>query len=176
MSGIVREAFRKKGHNAWSVDLLDSLDGSKYHIRGDVFSALGRYPWDLVIAHPPCTVLCVAGNGTYSNRPELIWDAVNFVLKIAEAPVPRIAIENPVGRLSTFWRKPDQYVQPWMFGHKETKKTGLWLKGLPKLTPTNIVEGPYEQRIWKMEPSKDRSMLRSLTYQGIADAMAEQWG
>lgn len=175
MSGRVREAFRRKGHDAWSVDLLPSLDDSLFHYRDDALGVIRNESWDLLIAHPPCTALTVAGNGTYSKRPDLIQEAVNFVLEIANANVDKIAIENPVGRLSTYWRKPDQYIQPWMFGHGETKKTGLWLKNLPLLTPTDIVEG-REQRIWKMGPSPDRAMKRSLTYEGIAKAMAEQWG
>lgn len=175
MSGRVREAFRKKGHDAYSVDLLPSLDNSPWHIQDDVLKRLKWTHWDLIIAHPPCTALTVAGNGTYAKQPEKIQEAVDFVMAIANADVEKIAIENPVGRLSTYWRKPDQYIQPWQFGHGETKKTGLWLKGLPLLQPTNVVEG-REQRIWKMGPSPDRAMLRSLTYQGIADAMAEQWG
>lgn len=179
-SGVVREAFRKKGHDAWSCDILPSLDNSKYHLQCDIFSIIDGYEdpeqWDLMIAHPPCTYLTVAGNRWYYDKPELIQEAFEFVLRLSEANIEKIAIENPVGRLSSLWRKPDQYIQPWMFGHKETKKTGLWLKNLPLLKPTNIVEGPYEQRIWKMGPSKDRGLLRSITYQGIANAMAEQWG
>ena len=174
MSGRVREAFRKKGHNAWSCDIVSSTDDSSYHIIGDAREVLDR-DWDLLIAHPPCTALTVAGNRYYSKRPDLIQEAVDFVMLLANAPIEKIAIENPVGRLSTYWRKPDQYIQPWQFGHGETKKTGLWLKNLPLLQPTNIVEG-REQRVWKMGPSPDRAMLRSLTYEGIAEAMAEQWG
>ncbi len=180
-SGVVREAFRKRGHNAWSCDILPALDNSPYHLKGDIFVVLNEgchgipEEWDLMIAHPPCTKLTVAGNRWHHKDTQGIADAVSFVKALYDAPIERVAVENPVGRLSTLWRKPDQYVQPWMFGHGETKKTGLWLKGLPKLTPTNIVEG-REQRIWKMGPSADRGLLRSITYQGIADAMAEQWG
>ena len=173
-SGVVRNAFRAKGHDAWSCDLLPSLDNSPYHITGDVLPLIEQ-EWDLMIAHPPCTALTVAGNRWYHDKPDLINEAYEFVLKLANTPINKICIENPVGRLSTLWRKPDQYIQPWQFGHGETKKTGLWLKNLPKLVPTSIVEG-REQRIWKMAPSKDRAYLRSITYQGIADAMAEQWG
>lgn len=175
-SGVVREAFRKRGHDAFSCDILPPLDGSRHHLQTDIFNVLSRNTWDLMIAHPPCTKLTVAGNRWYHDDKEGIQEALDFVLRLSEAPIDKICIENPVGRLSTLWRKPDQYVQPWMFGHKETKKTGLWLKNLPKLEPTNIVEGPYEQRIWKMGPSKDRGLLRSITYQGIADGMASQWG
>jgi hypothetical protein len=173
-SGRVRDAFNRLGHDAWSCDLLAS-ETSGNHYKGDIFDILYN-DWDLLIAHPPCTYLTVAGNRWYVNRPDLISSAVSFVLALADAPVPRICIENPVGRLSSLWRKPDQYIQPWMFGHKETKKTGLWLKGLPLLRPSNVVEGPYEQRIWRMSPGPDRAKERSRTYQGIADAMAEQWG
>lgn len=174
-SGVVREAFRAKGHDAWSCDLLPSLDNSPYHFTGDVFTMIGLGDhWDLMIAHPPCTYLTVAGNRWYYNKPELIFGALLFVRALADANIKKICIENPVGRLSTLWRKPDQYIQPWQFGHGETKKTGLWLKNLPLLQPTNIVDG-REQRIWKMGPSKDRGYLRSITYKGIAEAMAEQW-
>lgn len=171
-SGVVREAFRKRGHNAWSCDLLPAMDNSPFHIQEDVTKHL-RWGWDLIIAHPPCTYLTVAGNKHYANRPDLYLPAAEFARQFMDY-ADKVCIENPVGRLSTLWRKPDQYIQPWQFGHGETKKTGLWLKELPKLEPTNIVKG-REQRIWKMAPSKDRSMLRSITYQGIADAMAEQW-
>lgn len=181
-SGVVREAFRKRGHDAWSCDLLPALDESKYHYQcpvEDVFDAypysekLGHY-WDLIIAHPPCTYLAVSGNRWYYNRPDLYIPASDFAKQFFNY-ADRVAVENPVGRLSALWRKPDQYIQPYMFGHGETKKTGLWLKNLPLLKPTNIVEG-REQKVWKMGPSKDRGYLRSITYQGIADAMAEQWG
>lgn len=179
ISGRVREAFRKRGHDCWSCDLLPSLDNSPYHIISPIQSLLEKDGgWDLLIAHPPCTALCVSGNGTYAKgkpKEQERIDALDEIRWLMSLDIPKIAIENPVGIISTHIRKPDQYVQPWMFGHKETKKTGLWLKNLPKLKPTNVVEGPYEQKIWKMGPSKERSMLRSLTYQGIAEAMAEQW-
>ncbi|HRP36293.1 MAG TPA: class I SAM-dependent methyltransferase [Candidatus Dojkabacteria bacterium] len=177
-SGVVSQAFRDRGHNAISCDLLENMQtGRLFHHTGDVIQFLKDTPneWDLIIAHPPCTYLSVSGNRYYADRPDLYIPAAEFAesfFKYAE----RVAVENPVGRLSTLWRKPDQYIQPYQFGHRETKKTGLWLKNLPLLQPTNIVEGPYEQRIWKMGPSKDRGYLRSITYQGIADAMADQWG
>jgi len=172
-SGVVREAFRKRGHNAYSCDLLPDMNGNyEYHILGDVREVL-KQDWDLIIAHPPCDYLAVSGNRYYSERPDLYIPAANFA-KMFEQYADKVCVENPVGRLSSLWRKPDQYVQPWMFGHGETKKTGLWLKNLPKLEPTNIVEG-REQRIWKMGPSKRRKSLRSITFQGVADAMAEQW-
>ena len=176
MSGRVREAFRKRGHNAYSCDTKPDINGETiWQGQDDVRNRVKWTHWDLMIAHPPCTALTVAGNRTYAHQPELIEEAVDFVMLLANAPIEKIAIENPVGRLSTYWRKPDQYIQPWQFGHGETKKTGLWLKNLPLLQPTNIVEG-REQRVWKMGPSPDRAMLRSLTYEGIAEAMAEQWG
>lgn len=176
-SGVVREAFRKRGHDAWSCDLLPALDGSKYHQQGDIREFLyedGDNHWDLIIAHPPCTYLAVSGNKHYYNRPDLYEPAAEFAKSFFDY-ADKVCVENPVGRLSTLWRKPDQYIQPWMFGHGETKKTGLWLKNLPKLEPTNIVEG-REQRVWKMGPSKDRGYLRSITLEGVAQGMAEQWG
>lgn len=172
MSGRVRDAFIKRGHEAMSCDLLDTLTEGP-HYKGDIRDILYDN-WDMIIAHPPCTCLTVAGNRWYADKPELIQEAFDFVKLFIDHPCGKICIENPVGRLSTLWRKPDQYIQPWQFGHGETKKTGLWLKGLPLLYPTDIVEG-REQKIWKMGPSDDRAMKRSLTYTGIADAMAEQW-
>ncbi len=173
-SGVVRRAFLAAGFDAYSCDLLPSPERSPRHIRGDVTPLL-QDPWDLIIAHPPCTYLAVSGARWWANRQQEQQDAIAFVLAIAAANSPRIAIENPIGRLSTVWRSPDQIIQPWQFGHGETKATCLWLKGLPKLVSTNVVAG-REARIHKMVPSKDRGMLRSLTYQGIADAMATQWG
>lgn len=177
-SGKVRQAFRDLGFDAWSCDLLPADDGSEFHIQGDVLKVLNQ-GWDLMIAHPPCTHLAVSGARHF---PAKIADgrqqeALDFVQALLDAPIPRIALENPVGVISTKIKKPTQYIQPWQFGHGETKKTGLWLKNLPPLKPTNIVEG-REQRIWKMSGSKNgnRWKLRSETYQGIADAMAEQWG
>jgi hypothetical protein len=185
-SGVVREAFRKIGCDAWSCDLLPASDDSPYHYQEDVFGVIDK-GWDLMIAHPPCTALCVTGNRHYANSPER-QDALNFVRDLMWAPVPKIAIENPVGVLSSAWRKPDQYIQPWMFGHSVSKKTGLWLKGLPLLEPTKIVAPdefvtfPSGKRMskWYYEtsllPTKQRGHVRSITFQGIADAMAEQWG
>lgn len=173
VSGRVRDAFRKRGHDAYSCDILPSPDDNPFHIHDDVLHHV-HLGWDLIIAHPPCTYLTVAGNRWYSDKPELYLEAADFAMSFFEY-ADKVCVENPVGRLSTLWRKPDQYIQPWMFGHGETKKTGLWLKKLPPLKPTKIVEG-REQRIWKMAPSEDRAYLRSLTYQGVADAMAEQWG
>lgn len=185
-SGIVREAFRKRGHDAWSCDLLPSeIDGP--HIQDDVLRHLDG--WDLMIAHPPCTYLAVSGAAHFNKpgRRELQAKAVQFVLDLAAAPISKIAIENPVGVLSTCWRKPDQYIQPYEFGHEAMKKTGLWLKGLPLLQPTKVVgkgeiwvqkSGKRRGGRWLMAlpPSPDRWKIRSRTFQGIADAMAEQWG
>ena len=172
-SGIVRDAFRKCGHDAWSCDLLDTeIPGQ--HIQGDVLDLLGN-GWDLMIAHPPCTHLASSGARWFKLKQDEQREAVNFVLKLAFAPIARIAIENPVGVLSTRYRKPDQIIQPWQFGHSETKATCLWLKNLPLLKPTNIVEGRMA-RVHREPPGPDRWKNRSRTYQGIADAMAEQWG
>ena len=185
-SGIVREAFRKKGHNAWSCDLLEAEDGSKYHIRGDILKIL-THNWDLMIAHPPCTHLCVSGARWFKDKQVEQEKALEFVKLLMNAPIKRIAIENPVSIISTQIKKPDQMIQPWQFGHGETKTTCLWLKNLPKLEWTsntydwksleyhNVIKG-REQRLWKLPPSENRWKLRSKTFQGIAEAMAEQWG
>jgi len=175
-SGIVREAFAKRGHLAVSCDLLDTeIPGS--HITGDVLEVLYRYSgvWDLMIAHPPCTHLAVSGARWFKDKRQEQEAALNFVRRLMNAPINKIAIENPISIISTRIRKPDQIIQPWMFGHGETKATCLWLKNLPKLEPTNIVDG-REQRIHKMPPGPDRWKERSRTFQGIADAMADQWG
>ena len=176
-SGAVREAFRARGHDVTSCDLLPADDGSPHHIIGDAFAVIASGKWDLIIAHPPCTALAVSGNRWYTGSAER-EDAITFVKDLAalmSLHAPRWAIENPVGVLSSRWRKPTQYVQPWQFGHGETKKTGLWLHGLASLTPTDVVDG-REQRVWRMGPSADRWKERSKTYQGIASAMAGQWG
>lgn len=174
-SGIVRDAFLARGHDAMSCDFLPSERPGPHH-QGDVLDILGD-GWDTMIAHPPCTDLAVSGARWF---PEKIADgrqqaAIDFFMALANAPIPRIAIENPVCIMSSKWRKPDQVIQPWQFGHGETKATCLWLKNLPKLFSTDIVEG-REQRIHKMPPGPDRWKERSRTFQGIADAMAEQWG
>lgn len=185
-SGQVRRAFRALGHDAWSCDILPADDGSEHHFTGDVrlvldgYQAKGEYfpkPWDLMIAHPPCTHLAVSGARHFAAKRAdgRQQEAIEFFLELARAPTPRIAIENPVCIMSSIWRKPDQVIQPWQYGHGETKATCLWLKNLPPLVPTNIVEG-REARIHKMPPSADRWKLRSETYSGIAIAMAEQWG
>lgn len=172
-SGVVREAFRNKGHEAYSCDLEPPEDGKwEYHFQEDVLNYL-EYPWDLLIAHPPCTYTCVSGNGTYAGTKER-EKGVEFFRLFLEAPAKHICVEHPVSVISTRIRPPDQYIQPWMFGHGETKKTGLWLKNLPKLVPTNVVDG-REPRVHRESPGPDRWKERSRTYKGIADAMAEQW-
>lgn len=172
-SGIVRDAFIAKGHDAWSCDLLPTEKPGP-HIQGDVIKHM-KEDWDLMIAHPPCTYLAVSGARWFEARRNEQFMAISFFIRLTQFAIPKFCIENPVGIMSTVWRKPDQYIQPWQFGHGEVKKTGLWLRNLPKLIPTNIVDG-REARIHKMPPSKNRGKLRSITFQGIADAMAEQWG
>ena len=182
-SGAVRRAFRALGHYAYSCDLLPSEDDSPFHIQGDALeAAYGTFPlsecqWDLMVAHPPCTDLSVSGARHFAAK---IADgrqgrALDFVRALMDAPIPRIAIENPISVISSHIRKPDQIIQPWQFGHGETKATCLWLKGLPKLVPTNIVEG-REARVHRMPPGPNRWKERSRTYAGIAAAMADQWG
>lgn len=173
-SGIVRDAFRAKGHNAISCDLLPT-DAPGPHIQGDVIPLLSE-SWDMVIAFPPCTDLCVSGARHFAaKRADGRQQAsIDFFMQFANCSAPRVCIENPVGIMSSIWRKPDQIVQPWQFGHGETKATCLWLKGLPKLSPTSIVDG-REQRIWRMAPSPNRWKERSKTFTGIAAAMADQW-
>lgn len=202
-------AFRNRGHEAYSCDIQDPSGGHpEWHILGDALNAIegGRITtmdgkthdigrWDLLIAHPPCTYLTLAGNkwfkpefaDRFPDRQKQRKEAVEFFMAFANADCDRIAIENPVGVMSSKWRKPDQYIEPYMFGDPEKKKTGLWLKGLPLLKPTNIVEpviihcksGANEPR-WHMEtmhlPKEERSRVRSQTFPGIAEAMAEQWG
>lgn len=171
-SGIVRDAFAALGHDVMSCDLLPSERPGK-HYQGDVFDIIGE-GFDLMVAHPPCTHLAVSGSRWFYLKEKEQAEALDFVRRLLNAPIPFIALENPVSIISTKIRKPDQVIQPWMFGHGETKATCLWLKGLPPLRPTNIVEG-REQRIWKMPPGPDRWKERSRTYTGIAEAMADQW-
>ena len=175
-SGVVRDAFIRHGHDAISCDLLPSDSDLGPHYQGDVFDIIGN-DWDLMIAHPPCTHLAVSGARHFARKRESgeQQEAIDFFMRLANAPIKKIAIENPVCIMSSIWRKPDQIIQPWQFGHGETKATCLWLKELPRPQPTNIVEG-RDNRIHRMPPSVDRWKLRSKTYQGIADAMAEQWG
>lgn len=186
-SGRVREAFRKLGHDAWSCDLLPSDDNSPYHIQGDVLEQLDK-GWDLMIAHPPCTYLANSGvswlykqEGRWQNMKE----GAEFFKLLLDAPIPKIAVENPIMHkyaVEIIGRRQDQSIQPYEFGHLERKATCLWLKNLPKLEPTNNVKEEMlklpkniQQRLHYLPPSKDRWKLRSTTYQGIADAMAAQW-
>jgi hypothetical protein len=172
-SGRVRDAFIARGHVAMSCDILPT-DVPGPHYQGDVRDVLDG-GWDLMVAHPPCTHLSVSGARHFRFKQAQQEDALAFVRLLMAAPIPRIAIENPISIISTRIGKPTQIIQPWMFGHGETKATCLWLKNLDPLEPTNIVEG-REARIHQLPPSKDRAKLRSLTFQGIADAMADQWG
>lgn len=193
-SGRVREAFAARGHYAMSCDLLPTEQPGN-HYQGDLFEVLNSgMEWDLMIAHPPCTYLTVAGvrwlyhpedsglsvdhrrpHPNYPNRRKDMHGALAFVSSLMAAPIPRIAIENPISVISSYIRKPDQIIQPWQFGHGETKATCLWLKGLPKLTPTNIVDG-REAKVHMMPPGPNRWKERSRTYEGIASGMAAQWG
>ena len=172
-SGIVRDEFIKSGHAAVSCDLLDTENPGP-HYKGDVINILYD-GWDLMIAHPPCTHLAVSGARWFKYKQKEQREALEFVRLLLNAPIEKIALENPVSVISTRIRKPDQIIQPWQFGHGETKKTCLWLKSLPLLKPTNIVDGRSD-RIHKMPPGPDRWKNRSRTYPGIAKAMAEQWG
>ena len=176
-SGTVRDAFIAAGHDAMSCDLL-STDVPGPHYQGDIFDVID-YPWDIAIFHPPCTDLAVSGARHFSDK----WvdgrqaASASFFMRLqrASSHIPKTATENPVCIMSSLWRKPDQVVQPWQYGHGETKATCLWLKNLPLLKPTNVVDG-RDDRIHKMPPSADRWKLRSTTYAGIAEAMAKQWG
>lgn len=172
-SGTVRDAFIRQGHDAMSCDLLPT-ESQGPHYMGYVQDVLDD-GWDLMVAHPPCTHLAVSGARWFKDKLKEQAEALGFVQLLMDAPIPRIAIENPVSIISSRIRKPDQVIQPWQFGHGETKATCLWLKGLPRLVPTNTVEG-REARIHKMPPSATRSKERSKTYVGIAEAMANQWG
>lgn len=188
-SGTVRNAFRALGHDAWSCDILPSDDGSEYHIQANARSVLDNYDWDLLIAHPPCTYLSVSGMHWTTRGlrdPKLTEDALDFVKVFMEANVDKICIENPVSIISSRIRRPDQIIQPWQFGHDASKKTCLWLKNLPKLQPTKLIEPRMVdgKARWsnqtdsgqnKLPPSADRWKIRSKTYEGIALAMAEQW-
>jgi site-specific DNA-cytosine methylase len=173
-SGVVREAFRRKGHDAWSCDLLPAEDGSPFHIQDDCLEVL-KDNWQLMIAHPPCTHLAVSGARWFKDKQKEQQEALDFVRLLLNAPIEKIALENPISIISSKIRKPDQIIQPWQFGHGETKATCLWLKNLPILKPTKIVDGRIA-RVHNLPPSPDRWKLRSITYQGIAHAMAEQWG
>lgn len=174
-SGIVRDAFIAAGHEALSCD-LEPTERPGPHYQGDVRDLLD-YPWDGMVAFPPCTHLSVSGARWFSGKRAagLQQAGASFFMSLARAPIPMIAIENPVGVMSSLWRQPDQVIQPWQFGHGETKGTCLWLKGLPKLRPTQIVEG-REARVHRMPPSAERGKERSRFFDGIAAAMAAQWG
>jgi len=179
-SGIVRDAFRKRGHNAYSCDILPCEGSQEFHFQEDIIRLLlmDVMPWDLMIAHPPCTYLATCQTWRCNRDPERAKKrdaAVGFAKLLWTCHIPRICIENPKSQLSTLMAKKSQTIHPWQFGHGEQKETWLWLKNLPPLVPTNIVEG-REQKVWKMAPGPDRWKNRSRTYQGIADAMAEQWG
>jgi site-specific DNA-cytosine methylase len=192
-SQVVAKAFRKKGHEAWSCDILPCSGGKpEWHIQDDVLKYLNEN-WDMIIAHPPCTDLAISGARWF---PEKIKDgrqgkSIDFFMNFARCKCKKICIENPVGIMSTKWRKPTQYIQPWQFGHPETKKTGLWLKGLSKLKPTKIVDPEFiigkngkryspihymTKHSAKKKFGEERSVIRSKTYLGIAKAMASQWG
>jgi len=178
-SGIVRDAFRARGHDAWSCDLLPS-ERPGPHIQGDVLLHLTD-GWDLMLAFPPCTHLAVSGARWFKDKEQEQAEALDFVRVLLAAPIPRIVLENPVSIISTRIRKPDQVIQPWQFGHGETKTTCLWLKGLPPLCPTQVV-AERQARIHRLSAlcgpgsSRNRQKNRSRTYLGVADAMAEQWG
>lgn len=174
-SGRVRDAFLRRGHDAFSCDLLPT-ETSGPHYEGDVFDIIGD-GWDLMVCHPPCTHLAVSGARHFAAKQAsgVQQEALDFVRRLLDAPILRIALENPVSIISSRIRKPDQIIQPWQFGHGETKATCLWLKNLPPLVPTNIVAG-REARIHRMSPSPDRWKERSRTFEGIAEAMASQWG
>jgi len=187
-SQAVTIAFRELGHDAYSCDLLPCSGGHpEWHLQQDVTPLLLEY-WDMVIGFPTCTYLTISANKWYKDQPArksgvLVGaerraareEAIKFFMKIYNANSPRVAVENPIGVMSSVFRKPNQVLQPWMFGHGETKATCLWLRGLPNLVPTDIVEG-RKQRIHELPPSKDRSILRSKTFPGIAKAMGKQWG
>jgi len=188
-SGTVRDAFMAKGHNAWSCDIQPDDTGGLFHITGCAIEALKAEDWDLVIAHPPCTYLSVSGlhwNKRRPERAELTKKAIDFFMQFTELEC-KYAIENPVCCISSHWRKPDQIIQPYEYGHDASKKTCLWLNGLPKLKPTKMIEPRMvnSKARWanqtdsgqnNLAPSPERAKLRSKTYQGIADAMADQWG
>lgn len=175
-SQAVTIELRRLGHEAYSCDIEPCSGGhSEWHLQQDVIPLLTQ-KWDMILAFPPCTHLAVSGARWFAAKRAdgRQQNAIDFFMRFANSDCPRIAIENPVGIMSTVWKKPDQIIQPWQFGHGETKKTCLWLKGLPPLVPTNIVDG-REHRIWKMPPSEDRAKNRAKTFPGIARAMAEQW-
>lgn len=172
-SGVVRRAFRERGDEAWSCDVLDSEDGGE-HYKCDVREVIGE-GWDIMIGHPPCTRLCSSGARWWKGKEEEQDAGIKFFLYLWNAPIEKICIENPIGIMSRILRKPDQVIQPWQYGHGEVKGTCLWLKGLNRLRATNVVDG-REARCHRASPGIDRWKERSRTYEGIAKAMAEQWG
>jgi hypothetical protein len=179
-SGVVREAFNQRGHSATSADLLPTeIPGD--HYQGDVLEILDQ-GWDLMVAHPPCKYICNGGNNWLNRRPDLKWRenreiSADFFMKFINAPIPKIAVENPIGCMSSKYRKPDQIIHPYHFGHEFRKDTCLWLKGLPKLHYTKVISPPYKKfDLWSTERHKDGKDFKAITYQGIADAMADQWG
>ena len=174
-SGVVRRAFRAKGHAVYSCDLLASEDCAPEHVIADAVYMAHSHAWDMMICHPPCTHLAVSGARWFKEKRHEQEEALWFVRQLLAAPIPKIALENPISIISSKIAKPTQIIQPWQFGHGETKATCLWLKGLPPLTPTDIVAG-REARVHKMPPGPDRWRERSRTFEGIAQAMAEQWG
>lgn len=175
-SGIVRNAFCALGHDAWSCDILPSeLPGNHYECDVREILSAKQIHWDMMVAFPPCTHLASSGARWFAGKQREQLDALDFVFTLASQPIPKIAIENPIGILSTKWRKPDQIIQPHMFGHGETKATCLWLRNLPLLRATNNVSGRHA-RVWLEPPSPERWKNRSRTYTGIAAAMAKQWG
>ena len=185
-SGVVRSAFRTLGHNAYSCDILPAEDSQEFHLKGNVLTYLDA-SWDLMIAHPPCTHLAVSGARHFKYKQKQQLESLEFVRLLMNAPIAKIAIENPVSIISTHIKKPDQIIQPWQFGHKTNKKTCLWLKNLPKLVSTNIVIPEYSytksgkkyDKWWLYTsslPINIRGHIRSKTFKGIAEAMAIQWG
>ena len=173
-SARVRDAFRSRGHDAWSCDLLECERDPRWHLQHPVEQVLTD-GWDLMVAHPPCTHLAVSGSRHFHRKQREQAEALDFVRLLMAAPIPRWCIENPVSVISSAISPPQQIIQPWQFGHGETKATCLWLKNLPKLEPTQVVDG-RDARVHRMPPGPDRWKERSRTYQGIADAMAQQWG
>ena len=173
-SGRVRDAFRRRGHDAWSCDLLECEADPRWHYQAPVEEVLAK-GWDLMIAHPPCTHLAVSGSRHFHRKQREQAEALDFVRVLMDAPVARWCIENPVSVISSAIRPPDQIIQPWQFGHGETKATCLWLQNLPRLRSTDVVEG-RKQRILMMPPSPNRWKERSRTFEGIAEAMGDQWG
>ena len=176
-SQTVCKAFRARGHEAYSCDIQECSGGHpEWHLKQDVTPLL-KESWDMIIAFPPCTDLAVSGARWFAEKRKdgRQQSSIDFFMQFVNADCEQIAIENPIGIMSRLYRKPDQIIQPWQFGHGETKATCLWLKGLPPLKPTNIVDG-REQRIWRMPPGPERAKERSKTFQGIAEAMADQWG